>query len=167
MHIPTHILSGWCVADLIELTPRERVFAMVAASFADLDGLGLLVSLEYYSKYHHVLSHNLLIGTIGSAILAAYSTHRLKALYFTLFHLHLAMDLLGSGRAWGICYLWPFSSHEFQNLYGWELDSWQNTVSFGLFLAWTIAIALKRGRTPFELLYPSLDRELVRHLKSK
>lgn len=40
MHIQTHIVSGWCAANLLDLTPRERALAMVAASAADLDGLG-------------------------------------------------------------------------------------------------------------------------------
>ena len=48
-------MSGWCVADLFELTARERLFAMVAASAADLDGLGILISYDDYVAYHHVL----------------------------------------------------------------------------------------------------------------
>jgi len=161
VHIPTHILSGWCAADLVELTPRERVFAMVAAAIPDVDGLGLLLSFDYYNEYHHVLAHNLLFGTVSAGLLALCSTHRLKGfiLYFALFHLHLVMDLLGSGPAWGIRYFWPVSSHDFQNPYGWELSSWQNTLALAILLAWTVASARKRGRTPFELLYPSLDRE--------
>ena len=164
MHIPTHILSGWCVADLLDLTPRERLFAMIAASAPDLDGLGLIVSFDYYNKYHHVLSHNLLFGISFSVVLALFSTNRIKAfaLYFGLFHLHLILDYYGSGAAWGIRYFWPFSSHDIQNQNGWELSSWQNTLALGILLAWTVAIAIKRGRTPFEAIKPSLDREFVR-----
>ena len=169
MQIPTHILSGWCVADLVELTPRERVFAMVAASFPDVDGLGLVVSLDYYGKYHHVLAHNVLVATVLAGFLAAFSSHRGKGflLYFSLFHLHLLLDLLGSGAGWGIDYFWPFSNREISTRFGWELNSWQNAVALLIALAWTAWIAQKRGRTPFERLFPTLDRELLRLPKSE
>jgi len=169
VQIQTHILSGWCVADLVELTPRERVFAMVAASFPDVDGLGLVVSLDYYGKYHHVLAHNLLVATVLAVVLAVFSTHRWKGflLYFCLFHLHLLMDLLGSGAGWGIDYFWPFSDREISTRYGWELNSWQNAVAFLMLVGWTVRIAFKRGRTPFERLYPTLDRDLLQRWKSR
>ncbi len=88
MHIQTHILSGWCVADCFDLTPRERFFATVAASAADLDGLGILVSVECYAEYHHVLAHNALFGFVLASLLAVCSRHRLKA--FGLFWLEQA-----------------------------------------------------------------------------
>jgi hypothetical protein len=169
MHIPTHILSGWCVADLLDLTPRERTLAMVAASAPDLDGLGIVASFDAYNRYHHVLCHNLIFGIAFSAVLALFSARRLRAfvLFFGLFHLHLLLDLLGSGPAWGIRYFWPFSSHDIENIHSWELYSWQNTVALGIMLAWTVVITIKRGRTPFELIKPSLDREFVRISRPK
>ena len=94
MHIPTHILSGWCVANLLPLGPRERAVCVVAAAIPDLDGLGLLAvpfaGSHFYERYHHVLGHNLTFAVI--ACLA----------YFALFHLHLLMDYYGSGPGWGI-----------------------------------------------------------------
>jgi hypothetical protein len=153
----------------LELTPRERFFAMLAATIADLDGLGLVVSVDYYVQYHHLLGHNLLFGVISSAILTAFSTNRLKAfcLYLALFHLHLVLDLLGSGPEWGIHYLWPFSSAEIQNPRGWELFSWQNFLAAGLLLAWTIVIAIRSRRTPLEVIKPSLDQKFVRVLSQR
>ena len=32
MHIPTHLMSGWCIASLFDLTLRERLLCMLAAS---------------------------------------------------------------------------------------------------------------------------------------
>ena len=164
MQIQTHAMSGWCAADLFDLTPRERVFAMIAASVADLDGLGILVSSDAYVAYHHVLGHNFLFGGISATVLTAFSTHRLKAfwLYLALFHLHLILDYFGSGPGWGIYYLWPFSRLEIENPNAWEFFSWQNICAAGFFLLWTLAIVIKSGRTPLELFMPSLDQKIVR-----
>lgn len=168
MHIPTHILSGWCLADTLDLTPRERLFAMVAASAADLDGLGLLVSVEFYAEYHHLLGHNLLAGTLLSAGLAAASTppHRLKmfGLSMVLFHLHLVMDYYGSGPGWGFEYLWPFADLHVECTHAWELTAWQNYLAFALLLVWTGVIFFRKRRTPLEVICPSLDARAVRRL---
>jgi inner membrane protein len=169
MHVQTHIMSGWCIADLLELTPRERLFAMIAASAADVDGLGILVSIDYYVRYHHVLAHNLPFGLVLAIVLAFFSMHRWKAfcLYLGLFHLHLLMDYFGSGPAWGFLYLWPFSNAMTQNAHAWELASWQNVVVTAALIAWTIVIAIKSGKTPFELIAPSVDRKIVDTLRSR
>jgi hypothetical protein len=169
MHIQTHILSGWCVADCFDLTPRERFFATVAASAADLDGLGILVSVECYAEYHHVLAHNALFGFVLASLLAVCSSHRLKAfgLFLALFHLHLIMDYYGSGLGWGIAYLWPFSEHQMQSPYAWELASWQNFVTGVLLLGWTILIVIRKHRTPLEFIAPSADKKIVTAFREK
>lgn len=142
---------------------------MVAATAADLDGLGLLVSIDYYVEYHHILGHNLLFGCIVAAVLSAFSTHRLKGffLYFALFHLHLLLDYFGSGPGWPIRYFWPFASAEFQSAYVWPLASWQNFLVTCVFLAWTIAIAIRRRRTPFEVIWPSLEARIIQRLNQR
>ena len=163
MHIPTHLLSAWCIANHIPgLSRRERLFAMVAATAADLDGLGMLISDECYCAYHHVLDHNLLWGTMLSAGLAWKSAHRRKCLvlYLALFHMHLLMDYYGSGRGWGIAYFWPFSKWELVNDHAWEFSGWQNKLALSVFTAWSIAIFFWRKRTPLELV-PHFDRHLV------
>lgn len=163
MHIQTHILSGWCVASLVQLSPRERVFCMLAASLPDVDGLGRLVSEEWYWNLHHKLGHCLLAGVIIAAALVTWSSHRLKmlALALSLFHLHLLMDYFGSGPGWPIDYLWPFSNWELENPHAWAFFSWQNLSAAGLLLIWTVWIAFRQHRTPLEVLYPSLDRRLI------
>lgn len=169
MHIQTHILSGWCVADCFDLTPRERFLAMVAASSADVDGLGILVSIECYAEYHHVLAHNALFGGLLATVLAVFSMHRIKAfwLFLALFHLHLILDYYGSGLGWGIRYLWPFSNHEVLNPNAWELASWQNMCTTVALLVWTVVIAIKRRRTPLEVIMPSLDQKFVMAFRAK
>src|SRR5947209_7076288 len=104
MHLPTHILSGWCIASVLKLTPRERLGAMIAASAADFDGASILFGEGAYQTYHHLLGHNLLVGVVISVVLVQFATHKVKAfvLYLALAHLHLLMDYFGSGPYWPI-----------------------------------------------------------------
>jgi inner membrane protein len=169
MHVQTHIMSGWCVANCFALTPRERVFCMVAASIADVDGLGIVRGplSSAYLNYHHVLAHSLPFGLIACAVLTIFSTHRIKALvlFLALFHLHLLLDYFGSGPGWDIFYLWPVSHFRIPNSYSWEFYSIQNiSFAFLLFL-WTLLIAVRAGRTPLEILMPNLDRQIVELLR--
>lgn len=163
MHIPTHILSGWCVAGFLPLRPRERLFCMLAASLPDLDGLGILVSEEMYWRFHHYAGHNVFFGLLLSAGLAAFSWRRwiTFAACLTCFHLHLGMDYIGSGPGWMIHYLWPLNDYGIKTDAGWALDSWQNRVAFGVLLLVTIAIGYWRRITPLELMAPRLDRRLT------
>src|SRR5438045_101828 len=104
-------MSGWCVASLFRLTPRERLFCMAAASLADVDGLSIVFGREAYWDYHHVLGHNVVFAVLVALILTAFSTHRPMAfaLYVALAHLHLVLDYFGAGPNWRIYYLWPLS----------------------------------------------------------
>jgi len=165
MHVPTHIMSGWCVGNLFpKLNARQRLMCMIAASIADLDGLTRLGGQESYWRWHHKVCHNLTFGIISSAILVIFSGRKigLFLLYLALFHLHLNLDVFGSGPGWGIYYLWPFSNWMFDNTaYSWQFYSWQNELTAGILLLWTILIAIKAKRTPLEALMPNLDRQLV------
>lgn len=164
MHVQTHILSGWCVANALPLTPRQRLCAMIAATAPDLDGLTILGGWDAFREYHHMLCHNLVFCVLSAAILATISGRRLAsfALYFTLAHLHLALDYYGSGPLWRIYYWWPFSKQgAWMWADAWEFFSWQNIGTFFALFAWTIYIAARHGRTPLERIMPSLDRQLV------
>jgi inner membrane protein len=171
MHIPTHIMSGWCVGNLFNLTPRERLMCMAAASLEDLDGFGAVLGTnsDVYQRFHHNLCHNLTFVTLVAIVFAIVSRHRIKALliYFFLGHLHLLMDYFGSGPGWGIRYFWPFDRYAYVNPHAWEFFSWQNITTTGVFLIWTIVIAARKGRTPLELITPDLDRRLVSWVREK
>jgi inner membrane protein len=165
MHVQTHVLSGWCLANLFPLSPRQRLGAMIAASAADLDGLGIVFGQEAYWRYHHTLGHNLLFGLVLSLILAMIAGRRVGVLflYLNLFHLHLLMDFFGSGPGWPIAYLWPFSRQVWDNRHwSWAFYSWENISTAAVFVAWTVLIVRRKGRTPLEALMPNLDRQLVR-----
>ena len=62
MQIQCHIMSGWCSANLLNLTAKERFFAMLAASLPDLDGVTILLGQKAYWATHHIYGHNLLFG---------------------------------------------------------------------------------------------------------
>jgi inner membrane protein len=164
MHIQTHILSGWCVGNLLPLSPRERVLCMIAASAQDLDGLGIIVSEEWYWALHHRLGHSLLAGVVLATVLACFAQRKVLGwvVFSALFHLHLAMDYFGSGPEWEIHYLWPFDDRGWESDYVWPLFSWQNIFAFGVLLAWAVGIAYAKRRTPLEVLMPSLDRRFTR-----
>lgn len=51
--------------------------------------------------------------------------------------------------------------------WSWEFYSWQNITTAAVLLVWTIAIAVRAGRTPLEVLMPKLDRELVDWLRKR
>jgi inner membrane protein len=164
MHCPTHLMSGWCIGNLFSLNGRQRVGCMLAAAVADVDALAVLGGWDAYQIYHHKLAHNLLFGVLGCAVLWWFTGRRawVFLLYLALFHLHLVMDFFGSGPGWGIYYFWPFSQWTADNWhYSWEFSSWQNTTTAAVLLAWTVAIANYKRRTPLEVLMPNLDRQLV------
>jgi inner membrane protein len=163
-------MSGWCVGNLFRITAGQRLACMMAASAADLDGFGILFGPEAYWDYHHKLGHNAAFGLVLCLLLTLMS--RGKVLVFCLliwlFHLHLLMDFFGSGPGWPICYFWPFSNRAWDNRHwSWEFYSWQNISTAIALLAWTVAIAIYRSRTPLERLMPSLDRQLVEWLQQR
>lgn len=169
MHVQTHVMSGWCLGNLCEFSPRERLLSMLAASLPDVDGLGIIFGNDFYEPFHHKLCHNLLFGLLLSATLALFSPHRKKAflVYLGLFHVHLVLDYFGSGSGWQLFYLWPFSNWPLENPWAWPFISWQNISTGMALIAWMLVIAVKAGRTPLETVMPSLDSQLVAWLRER
>jgi len=137
---------------------------MVAASIPDIDGLGIVFGQEAYWRFHHYLGHNVFFGLAVAGVGACFSARKIVAfaMYLFAFHLHLVMDFFGSGPGWKIHYWWPISDVGYRTQYVWNLSSWQNTVAAALLLLWTMAIAYRFGRTPLELVSPSLNERLVK-----
>ncbi len=164
MHIPTHILSGWCIANAFpQLSAKDRLLIVLAASLPDLDGLGLLWSAEAYQAVHHVWGHNLTAALALSLIASLCSDHKRWCFLLCLaaFHLHLLMDFYGSGPGWGIAYGWPFDEHSYQTDRAWSLGGWQNYVTLAGLLVWAWIILRTKRRTLFELFAPTIDRAFV------
>jgi hypothetical protein len=163
MQVQTHIMSGWCLGNVPEFTPRERLFCMLAASLPDLDGLTMFASDQAYWDYHHKIAHNFLAGALLIGVLTWFSTHWWKAglMYVALFHLHLVMDYFGSGPGWGLYYFWPFSSRPIENPHAWEFVSWQNISAAAAGVVWMLMIAVRQRRTPVGALSPKVDAYVV------
>ncbi len=174
MQVPIHLMAGWCTANLLPgLTPRQRLFCVVAAAVPDLDGvtyLSWIFGPDAFWNWHHKACHNLPFCVIVCLAMAAYSPAKIGSfvLYAVEFHLHLAMDVFGSGPHWGIYYFWPFSNWCGDNTrFSWAFYSWQNLTIAGALLAWTILIAARERRTPLEAIMPNLDRELLELLAGR
>ncbi len=160
MHIPTHILSGWCIGNCFPLNKQQRLFCMIAAAIPDVDGIGFVFGEDWYWKFHHILGHNVFFGLLTAGALAAIGGRKRLTfpVYLALFHLHLVMDYFGSGPGWKIHYFWPVSQVGYKTDWVWNLTSWQNMSAAVVLLAWTAVIVYLLRRTPLELISPRLDR---------
>lgn len=181
MNPVSHLLVGWTLAEAFPLSRRDRGLVTAAAVIPDLDGAGILFDFAsganpvggLYTDYHHVLGHNLPAALIVSALAFAVANRRLAcaALVFVSFHLHLLGDFVGSagpgGSIWSIAYLYPFSERAFAWQGQWELNAWPNVAITLALLAVTAALAIRRGRTPLELVSKRADSAVVGALRQR
>ena len=181
MNPASHFLMSWTVANTAEIPRRDRTLVTLAGVIPDIDGIGILAEvltentsmpLIWYSKYHHVLGHNLALGLILAAFVFFFSIKRriTPALALVAFHLHLLGDLAGSrgpdGYQWPIPYFFPISSDWSLTWQGqWELNAWPNILTTLVFVAITLYIACKRGRSPLEMISLKADTALVAKLR--
>ena len=169
MHPPTHLALSWLAGCRLS-TRRDRVLVAWAGLAPDLDGLTLLAGVDAYGRWHHVLSHGLAAALVCAALVAMWAHDRVKTALLALaaFHLHLVCDLLGSGREWGIFYLYPLGDFEYFSPVGWSLASWQNmavTAVALLAIGWQ---GLTRGRTFVEAFLPrAADAAVVEVLRRR
>lgn len=179
----THFLVGWTLANMMELSRKERGAVTIAGVIPDIDALGVIperltqqwdIPLLWYSSYHHVLTHNLGFSLVVTGMTFLTTTRRWKtsALAFLSFHLHLLGDMVGSrgpdGYQWPISYLFPFSEAWQWTWQGqWELNAWPNFVITIAALIATLYLAWKRGYSPLEMISSSADRSFVHTLRNR
>ena len=179
----THLLIGWVVANTADLSRKERAAVTIAGIVPDIDGFGAIAEtltrksdqpLLWFSKYHHVLTHNLGCALLVAGVSFMVATRRWKtaALAFLSFHLHLLGDLIGGrgpdGYQWPIPYLLPFSDAWRWTWQGqWALNAWPNFVITIVILCLTFYLAWKRGYSPVEIISPSADRAFVETLRNR
>ena len=181
MNPVSHLLTSWVVANTADLTARDRALVTLAGVVPDIDGLGVIAEiltehttfpLLWYSKYHHVLCHNLGFGLLLAVMVILFGVRRWMTAFLVLvvFHLHLLGDLVGSrgpdDYQWPIPYLFPFSDR-WQLIWTgqWELNAWPNVLITILLLAATIYIAWKKGSSPLEMVSKKADAAFVSILR--
>lgn len=179
----THFLTSWLVASIPRLERRDVALITLAGVAPDVDGLGAIPELltrytshplDWFSRYHHVLAHNLTFAVVVAIAVFTLGKRRwiTATLAFLTVHLHFAMDLLGSrgpdGYNWPIPYLEPFSSRLQLAWSGqWALNSWQNVVLTCVLLCLTIFRAIQTGCSPVAIFSPSADRRVVEALRAR
>lgn len=182
MNPASHLLISWTLANTVEIPRRDRALVTLTGVIPDIDGVGIIAELLtenttmpliWYSKYHHVLGHNLGVGLILAAFVLFLSTKRwiTPALALVAFHLHLLGDIAGSrgpdGYQWPIPYFFPISTDWSLSWQGqWELNAWPNILATLLFVAITLYIAWKRGRSPLEMISLKADTAFVTKLRN-
>lgn len=183
MNPVSHLLTGWVVANTADLTARDRALVTLAGVLPDIDGLGFVAEiltehttspLVWYSKYHHVLCHNLGFGLALAATAALFGVRRwlTASLSLVAFHLHLLGDLIGSrgpdNYQWPIPYLLPFSD-KWKLIWAgqWELNAWPNILLTAFLLSMTIYFTWKKGRSPLELISKRADTAFVTVLRRR
>ncbi len=183
MHLTTHLLVSWTVANIKQLEKRDRGLVTLGGIIPDIDAAGLFIGLiigekeaafRWHTHYHHVLTHNLFLAILISISALFMARQRLitSLLTFFSFHLHILGDLVGSrgpdGYQWPISYLFPLTDSWQLIWHGqWELNAWPNILITIILLSWTIYLAWKRGYSPVEFLSPSADKTFAKELQKR
>lgn len=157
----THLEISWALANTIDGPPKRRLMIMAAGVVADLDGATILFGQDAYQKYHHGITHNFLFGALLALGLTVLFDRSMKAaiLIYLTYLTHLGSDLIGT--IWEMKILYPFSDLQIESSFNWQLNSWPNYTISAVFALIGIWIAARYRRTPFELVFPALDRILV------
>jgi len=167
-----HLLISWLSTVEILKNRRERTLVALAGVAPDADGLGIIIdkvsgSTDYYFRFHHYLGHSMVFAFVFATIaslLAKSQKLTVWLLSFTLVHVHILCDVIGSrgpdGFQWPIYYLYPFKP-EFALTWShqWELNAWPNIVIMVFLLAASLYYAAKNKITFLEVFSPRLNNE--------
>lgn len=184
MHVVTHLLIGWTVAEHTTKSPRDRALVTWASVIPDLDGLGLLVdwtaralggNTGFYEQFHRVALHGLPGAMVCTLLFAWFARDKINTALWVLvsYHLHLIGDVLGSrgsGPAdyWPIHYLSPLSDKVTILWTGqWPLTGWQNTSITIVLMLYAIALAIRHGYSPVALFSARADARFVEVLRAR
>ncbi len=86
----THGLIGWSVSQNLKVR-KDRIAVTIASVIPDLDGLGAIISTDYYGMFHHVFGHNLFFGVLLSLIAFRFSYEKHKTAILVFLSFILAM----------------------------------------------------------------------------
>jgi hypothetical protein len=149
LHFLTHIGLSWIVANLLPGSRKDRWLIVLAGVVPDLDGVGILWSQTAYNATHRVMGHCLMFGLllIAIAVLRADAPWKTAALTAISFHLHLVLDVVGTGGL-PIRYFWPFSDRGWEYRGHWVLASWQNALVMAATLGGVVWMVWHSAREP-------------------
>ncbi len=183
MNPVTHFMVGWVVANIDGLNRRERAAVTVSAIIPDIDSIGIIAEkltkgsdqpLLWWSKYHHVITHNLGFALLLAIVVFVIAKKKWQTtgLAILSFHLHLLGDLIGArgpeGYQWPIPYFLPFSNAwEFSWQGQWAINAWPNIAITVMALVITFFLAWRRGYSPIEIISISWDRAFIKTLRNR
>ena len=149
LHFLTHIGLGWILANVLPGSRKDRWLIVLAGVLPDLDGTGILWSRTAYEATHRAMGHSLLFGLllVAIAIVRGDAPWRTAALTAISFHLHLVLDVVGTGGL-PIRYFWPLSDWGWSYRGHWVLASWQNGLVMAATLAGVVWIAWRNAAAP-------------------
>jgi inner membrane protein len=184
MHVVTHLLVGWTLAEHTVKVRRDKALVAWASVVPDADGIGLPVDwvcralgyeTAFYEQFHRVALHGLPGAVFITFLFVLLARERLRAApwIFISYHLHLLGDVLGSRGSgpmdiWPIHYLSPLSDALTVAWTGqWPLTSWQNTTVTIVLMAYAVALAIRRGYSPVGLFSARADASFVETLRAR
>jgi len=129
LHFLTHVGMSWILASLGRRSRKDRWLITLAGVLPDLDGAGILVSQHAYDAFHRAAGHGLAFAVLWTALTlrSADRSRSTAALALASFHVHLVLDLVGTGGP-PIRYFWPLTNWGVSYAGRWTLASWQNAV---------------------------------------
>jgi inner membrane protein len=147
LHFLTHIGLSWILANLLPGSAKDRWLVVLAGVLPDVDGVAILWSQPVYDATHRAAGHSLLFGLllVAIAIVRGDAPWRTATLTAISFHLHLVLDLVGTGGL-PIRYLWPFSDWGWSYRGHWVLASWPNGLVMAATLGGVVWIAWRNAR---------------------
>jgi membrane-bound metal-dependent hydrolase YbcI (DUF457 family) len=184
MHVVTHLLIGWTVAEQVTNKPRDRALITWCSVIPDLDGLGLPIDgigralgyqWNFYEQFHRIALHGLPAAILFALLVALIADEKRRAVMwgFVSFHLHLLGDIAGSRGSnpedlWPIHYFEPVSSAITFSWAGqWPLTSWQNTAITIALMIYALALSVRRGYSPVSLFSNRADKVFVETLQKR
>lgn len=184
MHVITHLLAGWTFAEGLE-DRRDKTVVAWCSALPDLDGLGYVVDLitlhtafpqsHYYEMFHRLWGHGMPAALVIALAVFLWRRNVWVALLGLLsVHLHLFMDVLGSGgklsgQVWPVDYLSPLlpGAVVFEWSEQWPLAGWQNmTITLAL-IAFTLWRGCVTGQTALAAVSVRIDRAVVAALRAR
>jgi inner membrane protein len=147
LHFLTHIGLSWLVARVGRASRRDSWLVTLAGVLPDLDGAGIVWSHDAYLAAHRAVGHGAPFGLmlVGFALWRADARWSTAALTAVSFHLHLALDLVGTGGL-AVRYLWPMSDWGLSYRGHWVLASWPNALVMAATLLGVLGVAWRARR---------------------